>query len=136
MAPEMLTTRTRVSFARYIRKIFRKITESRLAGPDTENLLDSPKVLQEVQAARSAEVRLESLAKLGKELLSDLPGYEEVSAQLSSALKDAEERRRDLIESWVIVYASIFDTNCVLHSIASRSRDRSLPNASLARAGE
>jgi len=77
------------------------ILESRLAGPDTENLLDTPKVLQEVQAARSAEIRLESLAKLGKVLLADLPGYEEVAARLSSALKEAEEKRRDLVESWV-----------------------------------
>jgi len=77
------------------------ILENRLAGPDTENLLDTPKVLQEVQAARSAEIRLESLAKLGKELLADLPGYEEVAARLSSALKEAEEKRRDLVESWV-----------------------------------
>jgi len=77
------------------------ILENRLAGPDTENLLDTPRVLQEVQAARSAEIRLESLAKLGKELLADLPGYEEVAARLSSALKEAEEKRRDLVESWV-----------------------------------
>jgi len=77
------------------------ILENRLAGPDTEYLLDAPKVLQEVQAARSAEVRLESLAKLGKELLVDLPGYEEVAARLSSALKEAEEKKRDLVESWV-----------------------------------
>lgn len=79
-----------------------EIVESRLAGPDTEDLLDVPRVLQEVQAARSAEVRLESLAKLGKELLTDLPGYEEVTTRLSSALKEAEEKRRDLVESWVI----------------------------------
>ncbi|XP_029665147.1 cytoplasmic dynein 2 heavy chain 1 [Formica exsecta] len=77
------------------------LIESRLAGPDTEDLLDVPRVLQEVQAARSAEVRLESLAKLGKELLADLPGYEEVATRLSSALKEAEEKRRDLVESWV-----------------------------------
>lgn len=72
-----------------------------MAGPDTKNLLDSPRVLQEVQAAKSAEIRLESLAKLGKELLTDLPGYEEVAARLSSALKEAEDKRRDLVESWV-----------------------------------
>nr|XP_012219219.1 PREDICTED: cytoplasmic dynein 2 heavy chain 1 [Linepithema humile] len=80
---------------------YRDLIENRLAGPDTENLLDAPKILQEVQAARSAEVRLESLAKLGKELLADLPGYDEVAARLSSALKEAEEKRRDLVESWV-----------------------------------
>jgi len=73
-----------------------------LAGPDTKNLLDTPRILQEVQAARSAEVRLDSLAKLGKELLADLPGYEDVVLRLSSALKEAEERKRDLVESWVI----------------------------------
>lgn len=58
-------------------------------------------MLQEVQTARSAEVRLESLAKLGKELLADLPGYEDVAIRLSSALKEVEERKRDLVESWV-----------------------------------
>lgn len=79
----------------------RGFLENRLAGPDTEYLLDAPKVLQEVQAARSAEIRLESLAKLGKELLADLPGYEEVAARLSSAQKEAEDKRRDLVESWV-----------------------------------
>lgn len=72
-----------------------------MAGPDTEYLLDAPKVLQKIQAARSAEVRLESLDKLGKELLADLPGYEEVAARLSSAMKEAEEKRRDLVDSWV-----------------------------------
>lgn len=81
-----------------------EIVENRLAGPDTEDLLDVPRVLQEVQAARSAEVRLESLAKLGKELLADLPGYEEAATRLSSALKEAEEKRRDLVESWVIFF--------------------------------
>ncbi|KAL6266424.1 hypothetical protein P5V15_003274 [Pogonomyrmex californicus] len=80
---------------------YHDLIEDRLAGPDTEYLLDSPKVLQEVQAARSAEVRLESLAKLGKELLADLPGYEEMTERLSRALKEAEEKRRDLVESWV-----------------------------------
>jgi len=79
-----------------------QIAENRLAGPDTKNLLDTPRILQEVQAARSAEVRLDSLAKLGKELLADLPGYEDVASRLSSALKEAEERKRDLVESWVI----------------------------------
>lgn len=64
-------------------------------------------MLQEVQAAKSAEVRLESLAKLGKELLADLPGYEEVAARLSSALKEAEDKRRDLVESWVIFNVSL-----------------------------
>ncbi|EFN76217.1 Cytoplasmic dynein 2 heavy chain 1 [Harpegnathos saltator] len=80
---------------------YRDLIESRSAGPDTENLLDTPKVLQEIQAARSAEVRLESLAKLGKELLADLPGYEDVAAQLSNALENVEEKKRDLVESWV-----------------------------------
>lgn len=65
-------------------------------------------MLQEVQAARSAEVRLESLAKLGKELLADLPGYEDVAAQLSSALRDVEEKKRDLVESWVIYTSPTF----------------------------
>ncbi|KAL0104886.1 hypothetical protein PUN28_016497 [Cardiocondyla obscurior] len=80
---------------------YRDLIENRLAGPDTENLLDTPKVLQKVQAARSAEIRLESLAKLGKELLADLPGYEEVASRLTRAQKEAEEKRRDLVESWV-----------------------------------
>ncbi|XP_020293197.1 cytoplasmic dynein 2 heavy chain 1 [Pseudomyrmex gracilis] len=80
---------------------YRDLIENRLAGPDTENLLDAPRILQEIQAARSAEVRLESLAKLGKELLADLPGYKEVAARLSNALKEVEEKKQDLIESWV-----------------------------------
>jgi len=92
----------RLIFNHYIVSSKHKIVENRLAGPDTENLLDVPRVLQEVQAARSAEVRLENLAKLGKELLADLPGYEEVATRLSSALKETEEKRRDLVESWVI----------------------------------
>lgn len=71
-------------------------------------------MLQEVQAARSAEVRLESLAKLGKELLADLPGYEDVAAQLSSALKGVEEKKRDLLESWVIFNYS-FISNTILY---------------------
>lgn len=92
----------RLLFNYYIVSSKHKIVENRLIGPDTENLLDVPKVLQEVQTARSAEVRLENLAKLGKELLADLPGYEEVMTRLSSALKETEEKRRDLVESWVI----------------------------------
>ncbi|XP_076646917.1 dynein cytoplasmic heavy chain beethoven [Halictus rubicundus] len=71
-----------------------------LAGPDTGALLDSPKILQEVQAARSAETRLESLDKLGKELLADLPGYEEVSSKVITALKDVERKRQSFLETW------------------------------------
>nr|XP_033320776.1 cytoplasmic dynein 2 heavy chain 1 [Megalopta genalis] len=71
-----------------------------LAGPDTGDLLDSPKILQEVQAARSAEARLESLDKLGKELLDDLPGYEEVSSKVIRALKDVERKRQSFLETW------------------------------------
>lgn len=93
----------RLLFNHYIVSSEHKIVENRLAGPDTENLLDVPRVLQEVQAARSAEIRLENLAKLGKELLADLPGYEEMMTRLSSALKETEEKRRDLVESWVIL---------------------------------
>lgn len=92
----------RFIFNHYIISLKHKIVENRLAGLDTENLLDVPRVLQEVQAARSAEIRLENLAKLGKELLADLSGYEEVATRLSSALKETEEKRRDLVESWVI----------------------------------
>ncbi|XP_078052127.1 dynein cytoplasmic heavy chain beethoven [Augochlora pura] len=72
-----------------------------LAGPDTGDLLDSPKILQEVQAARSAEARLESLDKLGKELLDDLPGYEEVSSKVIRALKDVERKRQSFLETWI-----------------------------------
>jgi len=97
-----------------------KIAENRLAGPDTENLLDAPKILQEVQAARSAEVRLESLAKLGRELLADLPGYDEVAARLSGALKEAEEKRRDLVESWVIFSSTHFSENYGINFYYSR----------------
>jgi len=85
-----------------------QIAENRLAGLDTKNLLDTPRILQEVQAARSAEVRLDSLAKLGKALLVDLPGYEDIASRLSNALKEAEERKRDLVESWVIIYIDVY----------------------------
>lgn len=77
-------------------------------------------MLQEVQAARSAEVRLESLAKLGKELLADLPGYEDVAARLSSALKDVEEKKRDLVESWVISSVTLI-FNTILYLVFLKS---------------
>ncbi|XP_031838829.2 dynein cytoplasmic heavy chain beethoven isoform X1 [Nomia melanderi] len=76
------------------------LIDSCLAGPDTGTLLDSPKILQEVQAARTAEMRLESLDKLGKELLADLPGYEEVSSKVTMALKDVEKKRQNYLEAW------------------------------------
>ncbi|XP_076387639.1 dynein cytoplasmic heavy chain beethoven [Megachile rotundata] len=76
------------------------LIESCLAGPDTVDLLDTPRILQEVQSARSAELRLESLNKLGKELLSDLPGYEEVSSRVTTAQKDVEKKRQSLVDTW------------------------------------
>lgn len=71
------------------------------SGPDTVNLLDSPRILQEMQTARAAEMRLDGLGKLTKELLSDLPGYEEACSKISLASKDAEKKRQYLVESWV-----------------------------------
>ncbi|XP_029051229.2 cytoplasmic dynein 2 heavy chain 1 [Osmia bicornis bicornis] len=76
------------------------LIENCLAGPDTVNLLDSPRILQEIQVARSAELRLESLNKLGKELLADLPGYDEISSRVTSALKEVERKRQNLIDTW------------------------------------
>ncbi|KOX76673.1 Cytoplasmic dynein 2 heavy chain 1 [Melipona quadrifasciata] len=76
------------------------LIENCLAGPDTGDLLDSPRILQEVQAARSAELRLESLNKLGKELLADLPGYEEISSRVTTALKDVERKRQGFVDTW------------------------------------
>ncbi|CAK9809936.1 Cytoplasmic dynein 2 heavy chain 1 [Anthophora quadrimaculata] len=76
------------------------LIESCLAGPDTGKLLDTPRILQEVQAARSAELKLESLNKLGKELLADLPGYGEISSRVTAALKDVERRRQSFVDTW------------------------------------
>ena len=77
--------------------------ESYRGGPDTDNLLDTPLILQEVQAARSSELRLDSLHKLGKELLSDLPGYDEVIEKVIAASKDAKAKRQQLVDSWVMI---------------------------------
>ncbi|XP_043507557.1 cytoplasmic dynein 2 heavy chain 1 [Frieseomelitta varia] len=79
---------------------YRDLIENCLAGPDTGDLLDSPRILQEVQAARSAELRLEGLNRLGKELLADLPGYEEISSRLTTALKDVERKRQSFVDAW------------------------------------
>ncbi|XP_050496495.1 cytoplasmic dynein 2 heavy chain 1 [Bombus huntii] len=76
------------------------LTENCLAGPDTADLLDSPRILQEVQAARSAELRLESLNKLGKELLADLPGYDDISLRVTTALRDVERKRQSFVDTW------------------------------------
>ncbi|KAL2743989.1 cytoplasmic dynein 2 heavy chain 1 [Vespula maculifrons] len=77
------------------------LIETCLAGPDTDDLLDTPKILQEIQTARSSEMRLESLIELGKELLADLPAFEETVLKVTTALKDAERKRQYLLESWV-----------------------------------
>lgn len=74
-------------------------------------MLDSPRILQEVQAARSAELRLESLNKLGKELLADLPGYGEISERLITALKDVERKRQSFVDTWVILLLICFFYN-------------------------
>lgn len=73
-------------------------------GPDTENLLNSPQILQEIQAARLAESKLNSLNKLVKTLLNDLPGYKDAISKITSAIKEAEMKRINLVESWVIIY--------------------------------
>lgn len=78
--------------------------ETCLAGPDTDDLLDTPKILQEIQTARSSEMRLESLIELGKELLANLPAFEETVSKVTTALKDAERKRQYLLESWVNIY--------------------------------
>lgn len=77
--------------------------ENCLSGPDTGELLDTPRILQEVQTTRSAELKLESLNKLGRELLADLPGYEEISSRVTSALKDIEIKRQHFVHTWVIL---------------------------------
>ncbi|KZC10148.1 Cytoplasmic dynein 2 heavy chain 1 [Dufourea novaeangliae] len=79
---------------------YKDLIDNCVAGPDTVTLLDIPRILQEVQAARSAEMRLESLNKLGKELLADLPGYEEISSKVIAALKDVERKRQSFLEAW------------------------------------
>ncbi|XP_015119188.1 cytoplasmic dynein 2 heavy chain 1 [Diachasma alloeum] len=77
------------------------LVETYQSGPDTEDLLDVPRILQEVQAARAAEVKLEGLQGLSKDLLSDLPGFKDALSRISSAMKDAESRRQSLVETWV-----------------------------------
>ncbi|XP_047369553.1 cytoplasmic dynein 2 heavy chain 1 isoform X1 [Vespa velutina] len=77
------------------------LIETCLAGPDTDDLLDTPKILQEIQTARLSEMRLESLIELGKEILADLPMFEENVSKVTTALKDAERKRQYLVESWV-----------------------------------
>uniref|UniRef100_A0ABD2XKY5 Dynein heavy chain, cytoplasmic n=1 Tax=Trichogramma kaykai TaxID=54128 RepID=A0ABD2XKY5_9HYME len=72
-----------------------------LGGPDTNELLDSPEILRSVQTARVSELRLESLQKLGKQLLADLPGYDEVAQKLATASKEVEKQRQELTESWI-----------------------------------
>lgn len=57
--------------------------------------------MQKVQAARVAELQLESLHTLGKEILSDLSGFADVSFKLSAAVKEAESQRQELTETWV-----------------------------------
>lgn len=75
--------------------------ESCRAGPDTENLLDTPLILQEIQTIRASEIKLENLQKLGKDLLADLPGYEEAAEKVASAAKDAGKKRQELVDNWV-----------------------------------
>ncbi|XP_063978818.1 cytoplasmic dynein 2 heavy chain 1 [Diachasmimorpha longicaudata] len=77
------------------------LVETYQSGPDTEDLLDVPRILQEVQAARAAEVRLEDLQNLSKDLLSDLPGFKDAISRISAGLKDAESKRQNLVETWV-----------------------------------
>ncbi|XP_014611048.1 PREDICTED: cytoplasmic dynein 2 heavy chain 1 [Polistes canadensis] len=77
------------------------LIENCLAGPDTDDLLDTPKILQEIQTARYSEIRLESLLELGKELLADIPGFDDTVVKVTTALKDAERKRQYLVESWV-----------------------------------
>lgn len=81
---------------------FDDLIDAYQAGPDTENLLDIPQILQEVQAARTAEIRLELLQKLSKELLDDLPGYKDALLKVNTAMKNAEAKRNNLVDTWVI----------------------------------
>lgn len=69
--------------------------------PDTRELLDNPQVLQEIQTAKVTELRLQNLQILGKELLSDLPGYEETISKISVVLKETEKKRQQLVDAWV-----------------------------------
>ncbi|XP_011311295.1 cytoplasmic dynein 2 heavy chain 1 [Fopius arisanus] len=77
------------------------LVETYQSAPDTEDLLDVPRILQEVQTARCAEVKLETLQKISNDLLVDLPGFKDAAARISSALKDAEGRRQSHVETWV-----------------------------------
>ena len=103
------------------RNYFRTITaESCQNEPDTSELLDTPEILQNVQSARVAELRLESLMKLGKQLLADLPGYEQVGQKLAKALDEVEKQRQELTESWVKILLVIY-VMCTICFIACNS---------------
>ncbi|XP_051159645.1 cytoplasmic dynein 2 heavy chain 1 [Leptopilina boulardi] len=80
---------------------YNHLVESCRAGPDTENLLDTPLILQEIQTIRASEIKLENLQKLGKDLLADLPGYEEAAEKVASAAKDAGKKRQELVDNWI-----------------------------------
>lgn len=73
-------------------------------GRDTSDVFDMPKVLTEIQKAKASELLLENLKILGKELLSDLPNYEQVSTKVLVALKEVQSERQRTIESWVMEF--------------------------------
>lgn len=87
------------------------LVESCQSGPDTESLVDSPRILQEVQSARATEMRLEVLKKLAEELLNDLPGYQDASDRIAAASKEAEKRRQHLVDAWVWLFLSIVENS-------------------------
>ncbi|KAF7991046.1 hypothetical protein HCN44_000861 [Aphidius gifuensis] len=71
------------------------------SGPDAGDLLDIPEILQQVQSAKSAEMKLQVLKNLCEELLSDLPNYKENISKIFVALKEAEGKRQNLVDTWI-----------------------------------
>ncbi|CAD6239204.1 GSCOCG00008639001-RA-CDS, partial [Cotesia congregata] len=71
------------------------------SGPDVKELLDTPHILQEVQAARYAETKLTNLEKLVRELLDDLPEVKQAMEKVHAAARDAETKRAHLVEAWI-----------------------------------
>jgi hypothetical protein len=54
-----------------------------------------------------SELRLKSLEKLGTQLLSDLPGYEEVGKKLTSSIREIERHKQELVDTWVKYIATL-----------------------------
>lgn len=72
-----------------------------LSESDGKDLIDNSSTLRDIQTAKMAESKMENLRKLAREILSDLPAYEQISAKLCDILDDTRKRRELLIQAWV-----------------------------------